>query len=69
MDKAAWEQAWKNSSFVLIPLIDTLMALRGSDTITEEELTHPNLHDKMIWDASKRRTIDQIISIIGIDKK
>ena len=65
-DKQKWEETWKNSAYVLTPLVNVLAELRGKDTITEEDLQHNNLHDLLIWNASKRRIIDQIIDIIDI---
>lgn len=68
--KEEWNQMWANSQHILEPLKEVLMELRGSDTLTEDQLSHPNLHDKLVWDASKRRIIDQIFYILEstIDK-
>lgn len=66
VEKDKWEETWKNGAYYLTPLVKVLLELRGNDTITEKDLQHPNLKELMIWDASKRRIIDQIIDIIGI---
>ncbi len=67
--KEQWEQTWSNSGHVFRTLIEVLKEVRAKDNITEEELKHPNIHDKLIWDTSNRRTIDMIISMISLDKE
>lgn len=64
--KEDWETSWKNGGHYIAPIVAVLLELRGSDTITEDALNHPNLHDKLIWEASRRRLIDQIVKIIDI---
>ena len=66
-DKEKWKETWNNSKYVLEPLYNALVEMKGKDSLTESDLEHPNLHDKLIWNESRKAIINQILTMLPID--
>ena len=64
-----WSKLWNNSTYLLEPLYNALVELKGKDALTESDLNKPNLHDRLIWNESKKAILNQILAILPIDTK
>ena len=67
-DEAKWKETWANSAYVLEPLYRVINELKGGDSLTASDLDKPNLHERILWNESKKAICNQILAMLPIDK-